>query len=230
MPKDIDILFQEFKNKYKSMYEDYEWEYIEKNFHKYLSSKHTANKLMQIYGELQIYPSPASFYLRHLELVEENFPLDGNIVEVSSGHFPVFAEEIAKRQLGIGKGTITLYEPLLFKMTPKYPNMTLHKEEFTEQTDLTGADLVIGIHPCQATWAILRNAIKNKKDFYVAMCGCDHTPGVEYMDYMEQSPYFFQQDTIEMAKELLKKYPNGTLEVTTLKDYPINYPILYNKK
>ena len=76
----------------------------------------------------------------------------------------------------------------------------------------------------------MENAIKNKKDFYIAMCGCDHSPGAEYLDYVDQSPYYFQQDTIEEAKSLLKKYPNGHLEVTTLKGYSWPYPILYNKK
>ena len=108
--------------------------------------------------------------------------------------------------------------------------MTLHKEEFTEETLLTGADIVIGIHPCKATWAILRNAIKNGKLFFVAMCGCDHTPGAEFMDYLDQSPALFQDVTVEETKRLLKEYPNGTLHITRLKDYPMPYPVLYNKK
>jgi len=186
--------------------------------------------MMQIYGKMDIHPSAADFYRNQLELIKELFPIDGNIVEVGSGNFPIFAEELAKEQLKIGKGTITIYEPLLFDMTPKYPNMTLHKEEFTEETDLTGADLIIGIHPCKATWAILINAIKNRKNFFVAMCGCDHTPGAEYMDYIDQSPGLFQEVTIEETKRLLKQYPNGKLHITKLKDYPMPYPVLYNKK
>ncbi len=230
MPPTLQKKFNAFAKKYKDNYTPEEWQYIEKYFLSNLNSRCAPSQMMQIYGKMDIHPSAADFYHKQLELIKELFPIDGNIVEVGAGNFPIFAEELAKEQLRIGKGTITIYEPLLFDMTPKYPNMTLHKEEFTEETDLTGADLIIGIHPCKATWPLLINAIKSRKDFFVAMCGCDHTPGVEYMDYMEQSPYFFQQDTIEMAKELLKKYPNGTLEVTTLKDYPINYPILYNEK
>ena len=222
--------YEKFKEKYQHMYTKEEWAYIEYYFFKDLINDAAPNQMMQIYAKLDIHPSPADFYHKHLELVKKHFPIDGNVVEVASGNFPVFAEELAKEQLSLGKGTVTIYEPALFDMTPKYPNMTLHKEEFTEQTDLTGADLVIGIHACKATWPILENAIKNKKDFYLAMCGCDHTPGVEYLDYIDQSPYYFQKDTIELAKRLLQEYPNGELEVTTLKDYPMPYPILYNKK
>ena len=50
------------------------------------------------------------------------------------------------------------------------------------------------------------------------------------MDFMEQSPYLFQKETINLAKRLLKKYPNGELQVTTLEGYPFDFPILYNKK
>ena len=222
--------FEEFKKKYQHEYSKSEWDYIEYYFFKQIHDIYAPNIMMQIYGKLGIKDSPAIFYRKHLELIKQNFPIDGNVVEVAAGNFPIFAEDLAKEQGEIGKGTITIYEPALIEMTPKYPNMTLHKEEFTKETDLTGADLVIGIHPCKATWAILENAIKHKKDFYVAMCGCDHTPGVEYMDFMEQSPYLFQKETINLAKRLLKKYPNGELQVTTLEGYPFDFPILYNKK
>ena len=227
---EIQEKFLKFKEKYQHMYKKAEWDYIEYYFFKEMNYPAAPNQLMQIYGKLDIHPSAADFYRKHLNLIRDLFPIDGNVVEVGSGNFPIFAEELANEQLKLGKGTVTLYEPVLFDMTPKHPNMTLHKEEFTEQTDLTGADLVIGIHPCKATWAIMENAIKHKKDFYIAMCGCDHSPGAEYLDYEEQSPYYFQQDTIEEAKSLLKKYPNGELQVTTLKGYPWPYPILYNKK
>ena len=123
-----------------------------------------------------------------------------------------------------------LKNPALFETTPKYPNMTLHKELFTEETLLTGADLVVGIHACKATWPTLINANKSEKNFFVAMCGCDHTPGAEYLDYFEQSPDFFQEITVDKTKRLVKEYNNGELHITRLKDYPMPYPVLYNKK
>ena len=227
---EIQKKFKKFKERYQNAYTKDEWDYIEYYFFKQLHSEYAPNQMMQIYGKLGLKDTPADFYHKHLELIKKHFPIEGNIVEVAAGNFPIFAEELAKEQGKIGKGTVTIYEPALLDMTPKYPNMTLHKEYFTEETDLTGADLVIGIHPCKATWAIMFNAIKHKKDFYIAMCGCDHSPGAEYLDFCDQSPYYFQQDTIDEAKRLLRKYPNGELQVTKLEDYPFDYPILYNKK
>ncbi len=230
MPPALQKKFIAFANKYRDCYTDEEWKYVEKYFLSNLNSRCAPNQMMQIYGKMDIHPSAADFYRKQLELIKEIYPIDCNIVEVGAGNFPIFAEELAKDQLKLGKGTVTVYDPVLFETTPKYPNMTLHKEAFTDQTPLTGADIVIGIHPCKATWAILRNAIKNGKLFFVAMCGCDHTPGAEFMDYLDQSPALFQDVTVEEAKRLLKEYPNGTLHITRLKDYPMPYPVLYNKK
>ena len=221
--------FIEFKQKYQHMYSPDEWEYIEENFFNDISSPYPPNQMMQIYGKLNINTKSSDFYNRHLSLIRSIFPIDGNIIEIGSGNFPIFAENLAKEQLTIGKGTVTLFEPLLMDMTPKYHNMTLHKEEFTLDTDVSKADLLVGIHPCKATKTILESAIRNYKDFYIAMCGCDHSPGAEYMDFMDQYPEDFQQDIIYEAKRLLKEYPNGELEVTRLKNHPLPYPILYNK-
>lgn len=223
--------FQRFADKYSSKYSDSAWEYIEENFFKELHSNCAPDILMQVYSELEINPSPAMFYHKHLRLLKKLFPIDGNIVEVGSGRIPAFANLLAREQIHIGKGTITLYEPLLVELNPKYPNMTLHKEYFNTDTDISNADLVVGIMPCEATESILESAISNQKDFYVAMCGCVHSPWESMYPFgFSTSPEIYQQQVIEKAKKLMKEYNMGELEVTRLKNTEIDYPILYNKK
>ena len=71
-----------------------------------------------------------------------------------------FANKLAYEQLKINKGTITIYEPLLVDAKAKYPNMTIHKEDFTQKTDITKFDLVTGIMPCEATETIIEQACR----------------------------------------------------------------------
>ena len=224
--------FKQFKEEYSTNYSPEAWEYIEENFYEGLQNRESPDILMQIYTELCLNPIGGSLYHKHLKLLKKHFPIDGNIVEVGSGMIPAFANIIAKEQIQIGKGTITIYEPLLAQLKPKYPNITLHKEEFTLDTDISKADLLVGVMACEATETILESAIINDKDFYVAMCGCVHSAFSNmYTLGYGISPEFYQREVIEKAKYLLKQYGDKrTLEVTRLKNDPRDYPILYSKR
>ena len=228
-PKLIET-FKNFKSKYQELYPAYAWEIIEKEFMRSLWNEGTPDVLMQIYTELGLNAKGATFYKRHLKLLKELFPLDSNILEVGSGYIPAFANMIANEQLKLNKGTVTIYEPLLLEMNPKYPNMELHKEAFTLNTDISNYDLVLGILPCSVTETLIESACINKKDFYIAMCGCVHT-SLDYLyGYQSTSPALYREMVIENTKRLVKQYDNGTLEITKLKNHPINFPILYNRR
>ncbi len=227
---DVKNKFAKFKEQYQHLYSKEAWQYIEDYFFEQLKEKDAPDILMQIYSELKINPSPARFYHRHLRLIKKLFPLDGNIIEIGSGMIPAFANLVANEQRKIKAGTITLYEPLLLPEKPKYSNMTFHKETFTTETDLTNYDLVLGIMPCEATESILENAIKSRKDFYVAMCGCVHSPLSYFYGYYSISPELYQSHVINNAIKLSKEYDNGEIEVTRLKNTELDYPILYNRR
>jgi len=223
--------FNKFKAQYQSQYEPEAWQYIEEHFFEDIHSDEAPDILLQVYEELGLFPSGGMFYHKHLKLLKKLFPIDGNIVEVGSGRIPAFANLLASEQGKIGKGTITLYEPLLVQLEPKYSNMTFHKEFFDEDTDISKADLVVGIMPCDATESILANAIKHNIDFYVAMCGCVHSPlsSMSMFGY-GTSPEIYQHEVIENAHALIKEYASYHMEVTQLKNTPLNYPILYSRR
>ncbi len=221
--------FNKLKERYSSRYNPEVWQYIEEHFYDDLHNYEIPDVLRQVYAELDITKSGASYYRKHFKLLKKLFPIDGSIVEVGAGRIPSFANLLAQEQLRIGKGTVTIYEPLLVQLNPKYPNMTLNKTEFDENTDITNADLVVGIMPCEATESILANAIKHQKPFYVAMCGCVHSPlsSMSMLGY-GTSPELYQEQVIEQAKDLIKEYASYHLEITRLTNNPINYPILYS--
>jgi hypothetical protein len=84
--------------------------------------------------------------------------------------------------------------------------------------------------PCDVTETILENAIKSGKPFYVAMCGCVHSPWASMYSFgFGTSPEIYQQQVMAKAESLIEEYGGEELQVTKLKNSPINYPILYRK-
>ena len=221
--------FNKFKKKYQPLYPKRAWEFIENEFYRGMKSYRIPDILMQVYSELGLTNKGSSFYKKHLQLIRSLFPLDGNILEVGSGYIPALANLIANEQLKIGKGTITIYEPLLVDMTPKYPNMILNKKYFNKTVDVSQYDLIIGILPCEVTKTIIESACINKKDFYVALCGCVHIPDEIYYALFGATE-LYQQDIIEKTQALVSEHNNGILEITKLKNSQIPYPILYNRR
>lgn len=62
---------------------------------------------------------------------------------------------------------------------------------FTTETDISGYDLVVGLHTCGATEKIIRNCVSNDTDFVVVPCekrmsldGQDFRSREEYLDYL----------------------------------------------
>ena len=66
---------------------------------------------MQLYSELGLDIGKHTFYDEHLERINSIFGLDRDIIEVASRYIPAFANKIAKKQLALNRGTITVYEP-----------------------------------------------------------------------------------------------------------------------
>ena len=227
--REIARLFKKFAKKYRHEYSDTSWEFIEENFWTYVYSNVCPDILMQIYTELGIESQNGNFYKEHVRRVQERFDISGKVLDIGSGKIPAFANLLAHEQLRIGKGTITLYEPLLLTTDPKHRNMTLHKTEFTSDTHIKEFDLLTGILPCGATESIVENACRNQKDFYIAMCGCTHFDYIPWGMYV--TPEMYQDHVIDKTKRLLKEYDNGTLIVERLEgEKDLDYPILYNRK
>ena len=185
---------------------------------------------MQIRSELGIINPNGDFYQEHIDKIKNNFNIHGNILDVASGRFPAFANRIAKLQMQIQKGTITICDPNLIISKIKYPNMTLQKKELTPKTNIKEFDLITSILPCEATEIVLQKSIEEQKDFYIALCDCSHldfTNGKEkYMSTIEYHNYL-----IKKAEKLMTTWRSDSLEVEFLDEkYAPLCPILYNKK
>lgn len=227
---------EEYKLKFKAFLEEYGplypkelLEFIKKEFERGINHPCSVDVLMQVYQEIGVTFDMPSFYEAHLHKIMENFDIGCNVVEVAAGRIPAFANLVAKEQLKIGKGTITLYDRALLPIKPKFANMTLKQELFTTDTDIKNADLIVSTLPCAATESIIENACRNHKNFYVVMCGCTHFDLNRY--HGEITPFAYQDHVINLAELFVEQFDNGTLYVDKLEgDYDINNPILFNKK
>lgn len=226
--KSVEEAYQEYKKNYEHFYSEKAKQYIEDNFFKEAYKTSNMDILMQLYSELGLDIGKHTFYDEHLERINSIFGLDRDIIEVASGYIPAFANKIAKKQLALNRGTITIYEPELFEEKAKYSNMTIHKEKFTEQTKINKDSLGIGILPCDATEAMIRNFCKNNMDFYIAMCNCNHKSNNIFPTYQ------YQNKMVDLAESLLEKYSNNQkeLKIDYLDDeFVFGYaPIIYTKQ
>ena len=226
--KSVEEAYQEYKEKYEHFYSKKAKQYIEDNFFNGANRTSNTDILMQLYSELGLDIGKHTFYDEHLERINSIFGLDRDIIEVASGYIPAFANKIAKKQLALNRGTITIYEPELFEEKAKYSNMTIHKEKFTEQTKINKDSLGIGILPCDATEAMIRNFCKNNMDFYIAMCNCAHKSNNIFPTYQ------YQNKMVDLAESLLEKYSNNKkeLKIDYLDDeFVFGYaPIIYTKQ
>lgn len=228
--KEILRLYNGFMTKYGSKYDDFMREYIKDNFFENLGNLGYYLELLQVYSELGIIAKEDDYYIAQLNKLKEKFDINCNILDVGSGSIPVFANYMAHNQIKLGSGTVTLYEPYLVIDAPKYSNMVLHREEFTETTDISNFDLVTALMPCDVTETLITSVCKNRKDFYISLCGCNHfAMDYGFYSYGGFRPSFYEY--IEQAEKLCKKYDMGTLEIDYLDDkYELDYPIIYNKR
>ena len=165
-----------------------------------------------------------SGYNAFIEIIDKEFGIDKNIIEVGGGVVPTLAHKISLKQKA---GNITIYDPRLSTYHKNTSNFILKKEKFINETDVSSADLIIGFMPCEATQTIIENATMNRKDFIIAMCeGGAHGDIYDYFESTEE----WLNCMLYLAEREIKSNDMGELKVLSFKKYLSSYPIIYNKK
>ena len=232
---------QLYRNRFKKFYERYGHRYpreviryIDIYFESCLEEGLCSDILMQVYQELGVKRLIPSYYEVNANKITENFDIGCHIAEIGSGFLPALANIIASRQLKIGKGTITLFDPLLLPKRPIYKNMTIKREFFTRDTDISQFDLIISTLPCSLTEDIIETACRNHKDFYVAMCECNHLDDYIDIDIHDDDNEIYESFMIDRAVTHFIKHNNQKdkeLYTDTLDDgYGMYAPIIYTKR
>lgn len=139
----------------------------------------TSSLLAQVYEEAGLMNPDCSIYHQMFKIIEKHFSLKRDIIEVASGIFPILGHNIHEKQLQLGKGTVTIYDTVVWKQYPT--KAVLIKEKFTEETTVKKGSLLVGMFPCDAMNIMIEKAIKEELEFCIALCGCNHS-GIRFMD------------------------------------------------
>ena len=186
------------------------------------NSSLTMPMLRQLYDLYNFEDEKTSIYLNFIKLIEENFSLDRNIVEVAGGPIPRLAFQIASRQT---KGKVTVYDPLMHPTDYNLDNLVIKRESFTSKTKVPKGSLLIGFMPCEATEVLLRTAHRRELDFIVALCGCSPNNNDVYYDdsvWLDNMEY--------LAHSAVRDTKLGELKRASLEAFDDPYPVLYNKR
>lgn len=222
--------FLEYMYKHGDEYDDVIAKELSENFMDNIGENRVYSEFTQLYDELGALPPCGNAYIAYLDMIIKNFDITGNILEVGGGAIPSFAKKVAKKQIELGKGTITVYDPRLLSVTyEEYPNMILKKQECNNKIDISEYDLLLGIMPCLGTDNMLELIEKYKKDFFVALCGCDHDAyRLGYYKYGFYRPSYY--DYINYAKEICEENNRELVQDFLPDRFDISYPVIYSKR
>lgn len=135
-----------------------------------LYGRKDANSILrQIYAQNNLLKEQDNEYLSLFKyLINMQYNLGGNILEIGGGVYPVLSAYIDSYQRKIGCGTITVIDPNLG--VSKLGNVKLIKDKFTG--NIKSYDLIISQSPCTIVNEVMDSAIDNGKEFFVTLCEC----------------------------------------------------------
>lgn len=180
-----------------------------------------ADFIYQLYSHFELIPQETNRYFGLLNKLSNNYDVNCDILEIGGGFFPAFAKELSNIQQ---RGSVTVYDPRLVVLN--FENLRLVKNSFSHETDIDGYDLLVAICPCSATETIIEKANNEHKEFFIALCGCDHTPYAgEYYGYSYTRWENYILDKLENTLE-----DNAYVDVDYIdRKYEYPYPVLMKK-
>lgn len=226
----MELTYKQKLERLNEFFKKFKYEEEEKQF--IIDSLKTVNMcdlVVQVYSACGLLNEIDNIYLEFIQKIKKYFTLDTNIIDVGGGFYPALASYINEEQIKLGKGSITVFDPLL--IPSKLKNIILKKEEFTEETKVDKCDLIIGTYPCEATIPIIRNARKNHNEFSIALCGCTHFS----KEYLYTIPFYMSHHITKLwndyvMDETYKNLPNDMEVKIDYFDNPNHpYPILTKK-
>ena len=223
--KSVDPKYKVVIDYVKEHLEDYsnlEIRYLLNNADMLEDTLNLPDTMRQIYDELGLIDDDKNAYKAFVDLLKDNFDIDRNIIEVGGGVIPSVAKRISSMQ---DTGSVIVYDPELSKSQKQKDNLILKKQRFELNTDVSGADMIIGFMPCDATELLIRKATDNKLDFLVALCEGGR---YEFDDFFDTEAW--TDSILCFAKNRIKENGLGELVKTDLKAYGDPYPVIYNKR
>lgn len=212
-----------FVEAHKENYTDRELDYIYRYCAEAIDKPFVSDVLRQLYDEVGITDLDHNMYEAFVKVLEDNFDINRDIIEIGGGVNPSLAKKIALRQKS---GTVTVYDPRLMTDIEHPTNLILKKEKFERTTPVGKAKMIIGFMPCDATGLLVDVACQNKVDFMVALCEGGMREGYGWLEEDDEWIGFIKY----LAERGIEKAQMGTLGEASLSKYNNPFPIIYNKK
>lgn len=216
---------EKFLKENPNLYDDEELRIIRRSILWGKKGNLTYENIRQVSDELGIVDEETNIYTGFAKLINENFDINRNVVEVGSGKLPRLAIKIRGLQT---TGKVFVYDPVLTKKNYEDRHLILKREMFNEDTIIPKDSLIVSFMPCEYTANLINYATSNKHDFMIALCGCNHyySPYVDFDDSLHD--WFANMEYL--ARSGIEDNNLGDFGCAYLKKYHDPYPILYNKK
>lgn len=213
----------DYINKYK--------EYLNEELVKYLFESYAdgffdyrtiSDFLMEFYVEYDLVKPERNRYLEFSKIIQEKYNIkDSSILEVGAGTLPVLSKMLAEKT----NKPVTAMDPYMYQIDHKIKNLKLLRQSLTETTSYDVPDLYVGMMPCDATEIIVKEAIKNRRNFIISMCTCDYGYNQLFSEYF---PNNYIKSFINYTEQLLSFNDMGILYEAELES-EISPPIFYTK-
>ncbi len=187
----------------------------------YYKPNKNENFFLQVFSISGAYPDEVNPYYQMATEIEEEYGVDRDIMEVGAGFFPALAVELRKKQIKIGKGTVTIYDPKTIIDSESEYGIKVIKQKFTENMMIKEGSILVGRKPCKATPIIIKNANAQAIETYINLCACNHTPDT----YQHEHSDVAQKDMWPHYIENLTKstLPKNFIANRVVKENPITY-------
>lgn len=215
------VLLIDFWKKYRQYYPDYKRTFLDKAiFHEFKYIDNVPDVLLEVYTYLNVIREEYDVYSQMINFYEEFFSeaLNKNIIEVGVGNLPNLAYELQKKiNYNGGTGHVIGYDPELAVMLS---GIELKQELFTLQTDISGADILLGLYPCEGTEVMLDKALAEKKELCLRLCDCIPQAYENQLSYEEWLNYLYKKIVDNISSSFVYDYIHDSKEhkkIITLK-------------
>ena len=212
-----------FLEAHKDSYTEREYDYIKRNISWGIDKPFISDLMRQVCDEIGKTDLSENMYEAFARMLESNFDINTDIIEIGGGIIPSLAKKIALRQKS---GTITVYDPRLMTDIKHPENMILKKEMFNKDTPIGEAKMIIGFMPCDATTLLIETACAHGVDFMVALCEGGMREGYGWLEEDDEWIGFVKY----CASRGIEDQNLGELREESLSEYNNPYPVIYNKR
>lgn len=224
MPKEEYIRrVNKFLEAHRTSYTPREAEFIIHNATWGYEKDYVSDIMRQIYDEVGLLEEKQNMYEGFIKLLQQNFDINRDIIEVGGGVIPSLSKRLALRQK---TGTVTVYDPRVIEDISKTDNLILRREMFGRNTPLGNSTMIIAFMPCDATNMIIDVACKHNLDFMIGLCEGGMRPGYEWLEDDDEWISHVKYN----AYRGMENTDMGDLKEASMAEYHNPYPVIYNKR